>query len=94
MADQKDPKDMHPGELQDFYAKRRADERAREAAHVAKRLKERAHRAFLAAGGRDEEFEEAYPALRRRMIEDEAVAALQADEPAVGSVTDDGMVRW
>ena len=94
MKDQKDLKDMHPGELQEFYAKRLADERAREAANVAQRLKERAHRAFLGAGGREDEFEEAYPALRRRMIEDGAVAALQAVEPAVGSVTEDGMVRW
>jgi hypothetical protein len=90
----KDPADMLPAEVE-AWQKEDAERRRKEDAEHAERLrKDRARRAFLESGGSEAEFEEAYPSLRKRMINSETMKRLQ-DEPAVGSINpDDGMVRW
>ncbi len=90
----KDPKDMDPTELQNFHAQRRAEEEARAALQAEVLLRDRIRRAFLSAGGNEADFEEQYPGLRKRYVHAQTLTALQDDEPAVGSVTADGMIRW
>ncbi len=92
------PKDLSdildPGERQKFFAQRRAEEDARAALQAEVLLRDRIRRAFLSAGGLESDFDENYPGLKKQHIRAQAMAALQKEEPAVGTVTDDGMIRW
>ncbi len=92
----KDLSDIHdPGERQKFLAQRKVDDDARAAAQAEVLTKDRIRRAFLSAGGLESDFEEQYPGLRKRYVHAQTLKALQDDDiPAVGSVTDDGMIRW
>ncbi len=70
-----------PVERQNFIAQQRAEEKAKEEAHNARLMKERCYAAYVNAGG-NEDFEAAYPAIRERLIQDEAVRALQGKNRA------------
>jgi isocitrate dehydrogenase kinase/phosphatase len=90
----KDPKDMLPAEFE-AWQKEDAERRRKEAAEHAERLrKDRARRAFMESGGAEDAFEQEWPGIRKHMINAETMKRLQGDEPAVGSINPDGMVRW
>ncbi len=84
---------MDNAERERFLQAETERQRNEERESDARALKARARRAFLDAGGRDDEFEASYPALRERMIQDEALRALSGERRA-GEFNDDGTVRW
>lgn len=72
-----DPADMNPVELESHRAGLRKVEAAREAAHAEATLRDRIRRAFVSSGGKEEEFEEQYPGLRKRHVSAQTLNALQ-----------------
>ncbi len=90
----KDPSQMDRVEYQNYLAQRKADDDARAAAHDEGLLKDRIRRAFIAAGGQESEFEEAYPSLRKKHVSAQTMSALQDGDVAVGEVDAAGQVRW
>ena len=88
----KTPAEMNPAELE---AHRRANverERSEATAHAAQQTKDRARRAYLESGGSESGFEESWPALQKRIIEDEAVKRMQRQKPA--GEFNNGTVNW
>jgi hypothetical protein len=88
----KDPSEMNPAELE---AHRRANverERSEREAQATRLMKDRARSAFINAGGKAEDFEAAYPTIRERVIQDEAVRVMQGQKRA--GEFNNGTVNW
>jgi NCAIR mutase (PurE)-related protein len=81
-----------PTERQNFITAQRAEEKAKEEAHAARVMKESAKSAFIASGGKAEEFEAAYPALRELKIQQDALTLMKREN--VGERLADGMISW
>lgn len=73
-----DPADMNPVELESHRVGIRLDEATRDATHAEVTLRDRVRRAFVSSGGKEEEFEDQYPGLRKRHVSAETLNALQA----------------
>ena len=68
-----DPRGMGPLQLQAWREQQQVINSARAAEEEEVRRKDRALRAFIESGGSEAEFEEAYPSLRKRMINAETM---------------------
>jgi len=90
------PKDLgetNPVERQNYLAQRKTEDDAKAAEQSESLMKDRLRRAFLSAGGKESEFEEQYPGLRKRYINGQTMNILQG-EVSEGSANADGTVRW
>lgn len=90
----KDPERMTPAELQAHRAAQAEREREDGQEKAEAQRKDRARRAYVASTGSEEGFEGVYTAsLRKKMVEQETLRALEREDVPVGTVTEEG-VRW